>query len=83
MDEDGDNLVSKREFLRVVTKELGYTGPRTVLERIYSEIDDDGTGTVQFDELKAWLRGQGTDKASRMVKVGQLQLTVELPRLHT
>ena len=77
LDQDDDNLISRREFLSVVTQELGYTGGPSVLAQVFAEIDDDSTGQISFDELSSWLRGQDTAKATRLKNIPKLVLKVD------
>ena len=41
------------QMLEVLTKNLGQNIPRSELERMLNEIDEDGNGTMEFQEFVA------------------------------
>ena len=55
IDASDDASVCEPEFLRGLEGVLGFKGPRRVLEEVFAEVDDDGSGRVTFEELSAWL----------------------------
>lgn len=77
LDLDDDNLISQRELVGAMV-ECGYEGDEQLLRDIFEQLDDDRTGSVGFDELDAWMRGEGTGKSVRMARVPFLKLRVEL-----
>jgi len=50
-DEDGDGLVSKKEFRNAVSA-LGYQAPREDVDAVFSLFDEDGSGMIEYGELK-------------------------------
>ena len=51
-DDDGDGLISKKEFRRVITI-LGFEDvPRAEVDAIFDELDEDGSGEIEYFEMK-------------------------------
>ena len=50
-DEDGDGLVSKKEFRNAVSA-LGYQAPREDVDAVFNLFDEDGSGMIEYGELK-------------------------------
>ena len=50
-DEDGDGLVSKREFRKALAA-LGADAPRSEVDVLFDSLDEDGSGYLTFDEFK-------------------------------
>ena len=41
---------------------LGYKGGGELLQQAFNEVDDDRSGAVHFDEIRAWLSQTATQK---------------------
>ena len=50
-DSDGDGGVDKYEFRKAVTA-LGYTPPKSQIDALFDSMDVDGSGVIEYDELK-------------------------------
>ena len=74
-DEDGSGTVSKREFTRALPM-LGLTVAKAEAEALFDLFDGDGSGTIEYGELKKQLRkharGHTSSKASTMPRLPQL-----------
>ena len=57
-DENGDGMVSKKEF-RMAMKFCGFKAAQNVVDSLFDECDVDGGGTVEYSELSSFLRGSG------------------------
>jgi Ca2+-binding EF-hand superfamily protein len=56
MDRDGDHRVQRREVDSALRHLLQLDAlPTTVLDAIFDKLDDDGSGTIRFAEMAAWL----------------------------
>ena len=56
LDVDEDGTVTKAEFHKVLPL-LGFdSGGTAALDELFDTIDDDGSGTISYDELKKLLR---------------------------
>ena len=51
---------------------LGFGGPASVLDDIYVSLDDNGSGSVTFDEFNGWLKGVGMTTRKRVDAAKQL-----------
>ena len=54
----------------VVSGMLGFRGSAELLDAVFQDLDDDRSGRVHFDEIRAWLASTVTQKAARMVSAG-------------
>jgi hypothetical protein len=45
MDTDGNSLISRDEWMNVLLANLGFRGPRALLEDVFDELDSDRSGT--------------------------------------
>ena len=60
LDRNDDRQVSKEEFRQALPL-LGFdAGDTEVIDEIFDELDEDGSGTLQYEELWSKLR-QGAD----------------------
>jgi len=50
-DSDGNGGVDKYEFRKAVTA-LGYTPPKSQIDALFDSMDVDGSGVIEYDELK-------------------------------
>ena len=58
-DEDGDGVVTKKEFRKAMPL-LGFDAPREMVDQLFDELDPDGGGAISTVELnKALRRGGG------------------------
>jgi len=51
-DEDGDGLVSKREFRRAIAA-LGYEASRAEMDEVFESFDEDGSGMIEYGMYRA------------------------------
>ena len=49
-DADGALLIDDMEFQKAMRSKFGYTGTKAVLDRVFHELDSDGSGKIGFDE---------------------------------
>ena len=70
IDRDDDKIVSREEWRAVVSGMLGFRGSAELLDAVYQDLDDDRSGRVHFDEIRAWLASTVTQKHARMVSIG-------------
>jgi WD40 repeat protein/Ca2+-binding EF-hand superfamily protein len=54
VDSNHDNVVDKKEMLKVLEHFMGPQAARTNLDKIFRDMDTDNSGGVQFAELKRW-----------------------------
>ena len=54
-DEDGNGEVSKKEFRNAMPK-LGLDLPKKVIDEVFESYDLDGSGVMEFEELKKMLK---------------------------
>ena len=54
-DQDGDGNVSKKEFRKAMPK-LGFDVPAKDVDVLFDSFDPDGSGSIDFTELKKMLR---------------------------
>mmetsp|Transcript_136372 Transcript_136372/g.340040 ORF Transcript_136372/g.340040 Transcript_136372/m.340040 type:complete len:598 (-) Transcript_136372:130-1923(-) len=60
--DDNDNRITRNEFEHVVTT-LHVSEKTFAAEKVFSEFDTDGDGTLDFDEWKAWISTLGISGA--------------------
>ena len=46
----------------VVSGMLGFRGSAELLDAVFQDLDDDRSGRVHFDEIRAWLSQTATQK---------------------
>ena len=65
-DDDGDGLVSKKEFRNAIAA-LGYDAPREDVDAVFKAFDADGSGVIEYSELKAalGLEDEGSSAAAQ------------------
>ena len=54
-DADGSGTIEKGEFRNAIAK-MGFDAPDDCIDELFDEVDDDGSGTVDFKELNSILR---------------------------
>ena len=65
MDANGDGRLSKQELLDYFSKEMGEEEARAEVERIFSEVDTDNSGFVEYSEfIKASMDGKTRNNKS-------------------
>lgn len=79
LDDDGSFSLTLAE-LKDAFWELGFTGGVEVVDQIYALIDQDGSGSIGFDEFNAWVQGRklaagprAEDRARSLSLKGRLQ----------
>eukprot|EP00052_Salpingoeca_macrocollata_P024406 m.218110 g.218110 ORF g.218110 m.218110 type:complete len:2030 (+) comp22247_c0_seq1:95-6184(+) len=82
MDEDDDGQISLEEFARVAElRNLFPPEPEDPLvaqaEAMFAEIDEDGSGTINVDELETVLRGLGLNIKQRRAKARDLMQVLD------
>ena len=55
-DEDGDGSIDAEKLIQVIKHDFQMT---IDIEALIEEIDEDGSGEIEFDEFKALLQGSG------------------------
>ena len=53
IDTSDDQAISLGEWVRGMQEKCGYVGEDAILEQIFYELDDDGSGLVHFEEVRA------------------------------
>lgn len=66
-DEDGDGVISRREFWHALSL-IGVGKNREDIDRLFSEFDVDGSGHIDFHELNAQLRVGDVEASSRSLR---------------
>ena len=56
-DDDGDTAVSRKEF-RKALRELGLEASKAAMDAVFDEMDLDGSGEIDFDDLRRTLNGE-------------------------
>ena len=56
-DDDGDTAVSRKEF-RKALRELGLEVSKAAMDAVFDEMDLDGSGEIDFDDLRRTLNGE-------------------------
>merc|ERR1712228_219635 len=58
-EEDGDGSIDAEKLIKIIKHDFGMT---IDIEALIEEIDEDGSGEIEFDEFKALLQGgEGTE----------------------
>ena len=55
MDDDASGSISRKEFRKALC-EIGLKAPKVAIDWLFSEFDEDGYGSIEYDELKDQLR---------------------------
>ena len=78
-DENGDGLVSKKEFRKAIAA-LGYEAPRVEVDALFEPFDVDGSGMIEYGELKSLLHRTDVkiDKALQPGAAGEIELSTNL-----
>ena len=64
LDRDGNGSVSKREF-RAALPILGFTNDKSVADAVFGELDSNGSGMIEYEELNKKLR-QGAGSSDEL-----------------
>lgn len=75
-DTSNDRHVSRKEFRRAFAF-LGYTAPKHDMNLMFDELDTDGSGEVDFDELAAGLKRIQNGEVPRNVGTGAAKLAAK------
>ena len=63
-DDDGNGALDKVE-LRMAIAALGYDAPKSAIDALFDSIDEDKSGWIEFNELKAALTEKNAKQATR------------------
>ena len=58
--EDGDGSIDANRLIRIIKEEFEMT---IDIEALIAEVDEDGSGEIEFDEFKELLAGQADEDA--------------------
>lgn len=74
LDLSNDLRLNLKEFAAAMQTHFGYSSPLETLEQIFNNLDSDGSGTVHFDELNAWITGRSFNNEQSVAAARQLTL---------
>ena len=69
-DVNQDKRIDRREFLKAM-RQLGINARRSTIEELFDYLDDDGQGSLDYQELRSALQAPGTSHAKDGVREGK------------
>ena len=70
-----DCALDLEEFVQFMVTRCGHQGGRAVLNKIFYDLDEDGSGLCSFEELNRWMRNTRRTRQERLDIVRTLKLT--------
>jgi len=75
VDTSEKSALDLEEFVHFMVTRCGHQGGRAVLNKIFDDLDEDGSGLCSFEELNRWMRNTRRTRQERLDIVRTLTLT--------
>lgn len=74
VDTSRERSIDLPEFRNALRQSFRYAGPMSVMDKLFAVLDEDGTGTIGFDELFEFVKGKRHSLDPRNKQVDSLSL---------